>query len=145
LAFLLALSARSRERRLRARVYAVLLTALVSLGAESVAHADIKDYEFQLVDKEVKKGHAILSVRLVHKPNGELVRDAVIFATRLDMAPDDMEKMTATIEPAPSTDPGIYRFSVDLMAEGRWRLSLAAKVQGETGAVKTRLVLKALP
>lgn len=135
--------ARSQERG--PRVCAILLAALAIVSAGSVARADIKDYKFQLIEKEVRKGNAILSVRLVHKAKGEFVRDAVIFATRLDMAPDNMEKMTAKIEPAPSTDPGVYRFRADLTAEGRWRLSLAAKVQGETGTVETRLVLKALP
>jgi len=127
------------------RAHATVLTALATLGAASVARADIKDYEFQLVQKEIKKGDAILAVRLVHKPDGKLVSDAVIFATRIDMAPDDMETMTTMIGPAPSAEPGVYRFKVDLTAEGRWRLSLAAKVQGETGTIEGRLILKALP
>jgi subtilisin-like proprotein convertase family protein len=29
--------------------------------------------------------------------------------------------------------------------EGRWQLSLAAKVQGETGTVESKLVLKVVP
>jgi hypothetical protein len=44
-----------------------------------------------------------------------------------------------------STEPGVYRFKTDLMMQGRWQLSLGAKVQGEEGAVETKLVLKALP
>jgi hypothetical protein len=31
------------------------------------------------------------------------------------------------------------------MMQGRWQLSLGAKVQGEEGTVETKLVLKALP
>jgi hypothetical protein len=127
------------------RAHAAVLTALVILGAASIARADIKDYEFQLIEKEIKKGDAILSVRLVRKLDGKLVPGAVIFATRLDMAPDGMETMTTTLEPAPSRQPGVYRFKADLTAPGGWRLSLAAKVQGETGTVLNRLVLKALP
>ena len=42
----------------------------------------------------------------------EPVRDAVIFSTRLDMAPDSMEMMTAPAELAPSIEPGIYRFKI---------------------------------
>jgi len=38
------------------------------IGSATLARADIKDYEFQLVDKTVKKGDAIISVRLVHSP-----------------------------------------------------------------------------
>ena len=65
--------------------------------------------------------------------------DAVIFAKRIDMAPDAMQEMTAPLEQLPSTEPGVYRFKTDLMMQGRWQLSLGAKVQGEEGAVETKL------
>lgn len=121
------------------------LTALAMLGVSSVARADVKDYEFQLVDKTVKKGDAVISVRLIHKPDGKPVPDAVIFAKRLDMAPDGMETMKTTIEPMPSTEPGVYKFKAVVTMEGGWQLSLGAKVQGETGTVESKLVLKATP
>ena len=73
---------------------AVLLAAMAA-----TALADIKDYEFQLVDKEVKKGEAVIAVKLVHKPSGRAIPDAVIFAKRIDMGPDGMEAMTAPLEP----------------------------------------------
>ena len=69
------------------------------------ALADVKDYEFQLVDKEVKKGDAVIAVKLVHKPSGRAIPDAVIFAKRIDMGPDGMETMAAPIEPVSSTSP----------------------------------------
>ncbi|MBR1208119.1 MULTISPECIES: FixH family protein [unclassified Bradyrhizobium] len=121
------------------------LTALAMLGVSSVARADVKDYEFQLVDKTVKKGDAVISVRLIHKPDNKPVPDAVIFATRLDMAPEGMETMKTTIEPMPSTEPGVYKFKAAVTMEGGWQLSLGAKVQGETGTVESKLVLKAAP
>jgi hypothetical protein len=124
---------------------AVLLTVIAIIGVSSFARAEIANYEFQLVEKEIKKGDAILSVRLVHKSDGKLVPNAVIFATRLDMAPDGMETMKTSIEPAPSTEPGVYRFKVKLTMQGRWRLSLGAKVQDETGTIENKLILKALP
>jgi hypothetical protein len=127
------------------RALVAALTTLVSLGAASFAQADINDYEFQLVEKEIKQGNAILSVRLVHKPDGKAVPDAVIFATRLDMAPDSMAEMQTSIAPMPGTEPGIYRFKVLLTMAGGWRLSLGAKIQGETGALENELVLKAVP
>jgi len=114
-------------------------------GAVSFARPGVEDYEFRVDQTEVKAGEAILSVRLVHKPDGRLVPDAVIYATRLDMAPDGMEKMKAAIVPAPSSEPGVYRFKANLSMEGRWRLSLAAKVQGENGSVEGRLIFKATP
>jgi hypothetical protein len=127
------------------RALVAALTALALLGATSLARADINDYEFQLVDKEIKQGNAILSVRLVHKPDGKSVPDAVIFATRLDMAPDSMAEMQTSIAPTPSMEPGVYRFKVLLTMAGGWRLSLGAKIQGETGTLENELVLKAVP
>lgn len=121
------------------------LIGIAMTGSATLAHADIKDYEFQLVDKTVKKGDAIISVRLIHKPDGKPVSDAVIFAKRLDMAPDGMEMMKAAIEAMPSTESGIYRFKAAVTMEGGWQLSLGAKVQGETGTVESKLVLKATP
>lgn len=119
---------------------------VVSLaGSATLAHADIKDYEFQLVDQTVKKGDAVISVRLVHKPDGKPVPDAVIFATRLDMAPDGMQEMATKIAPMPSTEPGVYKFKATLTMAGGWQLSLGAKVQAETGTVENKLVLKATP
>jgi hypothetical protein len=114
-------------------------------GSVGIARADIKDYEFQLVDPTVKKGDAIISVRLVHKSDGKPVSGAVIFAKRLDMAPDGMETMKTTIEAMPSTEPGVYKFKAAVTMEGGWQLSLGAKVQGETGTVENKLVLKATP
>ena len=122
------------------------LAAALSMVAFTAAFADIKDYEFRLVQTDVKQGNgAIVAVRLVDKRSGKAVPDAVIFATRIDMAPDGMETMAAPIEPLPSTEPGVYRFKTNLMMAGGWRLSLGAKVQGETGTIENKLVLKAVP
>ncbi len=109
-----------------------------------VSTAELKEHAFELVQGEVKQGAAMVDVRLVDGRSGQLVPDAVIFARRIDMAPDGMPTMTAPIEPMPAPEPGIYRFRTDLMMEGNWQLSLAAKVQGETGTVQNRLVLKAV-
>jgi Cu/Ag efflux protein CusF len=122
------------------------LAAALSMVAFSAAFADIKDYEFQLVQTNVKQGDgAIVAVRLVDRRSGKTVPDAVIFATRIDMAPDGMPTMTAPIEALPSTEQGVYRFKTNLMMAGGWQLSLAAKIQGETGTLKSKLILKAVP
>jgi hypothetical protein len=110
------------------------------------AFADVKDYEFQLVQSEMKKGAGtIVAVRLVNKKTGKTVPDAVIFAKRIDMAPDGMEDMQESLEPLPAAEPGVYRFKTDLSMAGRWQLSLGAKVQGEKGTVESKLVLRVLP
>lgn len=117
----------------------------VSIGGLSQALAAIQDYEFQLVKSEVKKGEAVIAVRLINKVTGKPVPDAVIFATRLDMAPDGMQEMATKVTPVPSSEPGVYQFKTNLSMEGRWQLSLGAKVQGETGSVQNKLVIKAVP
>lgn len=123
---------------------AALLGAVLSVPAPtSSAFADTKDYQFQLVQQEAKVGDAVIAVRLVDKRSGKPVTDAVVFAKRLDMAPDAMEEMATRVEQVPSTEPGIYRFKAHLGMQGRWRLSLAAKVQGETGTVEDKLIVQA--
>ena len=116
------------------------------IGMASQVWAGIEDYEFQLIQNEVKKGDgAIVAVRLIDKRSGKPVPDAVIIAKRVDMAPDGMADMAEPIDQLPSTEPGIYRFKAALVMAGGWRLSLGAKVQGETGTVETKLEFKAVP
>jgi hypothetical protein len=123
----------------------VLLVLMLGIVTPT-AWADVKNYEFRLVQSEVKKGDgAIITVRLVDKRSGKTIPDAVIFAKRLDMAPEAMQEMTAPLEQLPSSEVGVYRFKTDLTMEGRWRLSLGAKVQGEEGTVASQLVFKAVP
>ena len=107
--------------------------------------AELKGYAFELVEPQAKQGKAVLTVRLRHDPTGKPVPDALIFAHRLDMAPEGMPTMTAELKPQPSPEPGIYRFETDLTMEGGWRLSLAAKIQGEIGTVRNTLTLRAGP
>ena len=128
------------------RAAAAALAAVLSMPTLSIAHADITNYEFRLVKSEIKQGNgAIVAVQLVDKRSGKAVPDAVIFAVRIDMAPDGMETMAAPIEVLTSTEPGVYRFKTNLMMAGGWRLSLGAKIQGETGTIENKLVLKAIP
>lgn len=123
---------------------AVVAVALL-MGMAGPVLADAKDYEFQLLDKEVKQGQAVIAVKLVHKPSGRAIPDAVIFAKRIDMGPEAMGEMTEPLEAEPSTEPGVYRFKTNLTMEGRWALSLGAKVQGESGTVESKLIVKATP
>jgi hypothetical protein len=117
---------------------------LLIAGTANPALADVKDYDFQLVKSEVKQANgAVVDVRLVNTKTQKPVADAVIFAKRIDMAPDGMETMASPIELLPSPSPGVYRLRTDLTMAGRWQLSLSAKVQGETGTVEKKLILTA--
>jgi YtkA-like len=126
-------------RALGAALFGAAMTCAVT-----IAHAEIRDYEFQLVDQTVKAGpDRIITVRLVNKTTGKPVPDAVIFAARLDMSPDGMQEMATKIAPMPATEPGTYRFNATFGMAGRWQLLLDAKVQGETGTVESKLVIRA--
>jgi hypothetical protein len=43
----------------------------------------------------------------------------------------------------PAAEPGTYKFRASFGMEGRWQLSLGAKVQGETGTVEGKFVITA--
>jgi hypothetical protein len=120
------------------------LTGVAMATSATVALADIKDYEFLLVDQTVQAGpDKTIAVRLMNKKTGKPVPDAVIFATRLDMAPDGMQEMATKITPMTGGEPGTYKFKATFGMAGRWQLSLGAKVQGETGTVENKLVITA--
>jgi len=129
------------SRRITAFAGVIALFGLAGFSA----FADIGDYEFQLVQNEAKNGDYVVAVRLVNKKTGKAVPDAVIITKRLDMAPDGMSEMATKIDQMPSAEPGVYRFQTNLSMEGRWQLSLGAKVQGEAATVQGKLILKATP
>src|SRR5712692_1359738 len=115
-----------------------------AIGLTGAAFAGANDYAFEPVRAEVKKGdHVTLTVRLVHKPTGKPVPDAVIVSPRIDMSPEGMETMTAPVAPAKGTEPGTYSFTTDLAMAGRWLLTVSAKVQGEQETVTGKVTFKA--
>lgn len=127
-----------------ARAGRAAFIGLCAIGPITIARADIKDYEFQLVDGTVSAGpDKTVTVRLVNKTTGKPVPDAVIFAVRLDMAPDGMQEMATKVTAMPGAEPGTYAFKATFGMAGRWQLSLGAKVQGETGTIENKLVITA--
>lgn len=125
---------------------AMLLAGVLIVGSATVTLAAPQDYDFQPVSTDVKQGQgSLVSVRLIDKRTGKPVPDAVIFTTRMDMAPEGMEMMTTPVEAVSSTEPGVYVFKTDFTMAGGWRFKLAAKVQGEPDTVQSELVLKAAP
>jgi hypothetical protein len=117
---------------------------MLAAGFNGAAFAGAADYTFEPVKAEVKKGDGVVvAVRLVHKPTGKPVPDAVIVQTRIDMGPEGMGEMTSLLSPVPSTEAGVYAFKTDLSMAGRWLLSIAAKVQGEPETVVGKVTLKA--
>jgi len=119
------------------------LAATLSLAA-SAAMAGAGDYTFEPVKAEMKKGEDVtLAVRLTDKKTGKPVPDAVIFKTRVDMAPDGMAEMESAVAPLPSKEPGVYAFRTDLPMAGRYQMTLSAKVQGEAETVTGKVIVTA--
>jgi len=128
-----------------ALAFAALLI-VTAATAPQTANAAAADYEFQLVSQQAKTDQPVeIAVRLLHKPEGTPVTNAVIFTSRLDMGPESMEEMKVPVEKLSGSEPGIYRFKTKLTMEGNWALSLAAKVPGEAETVKGKLIVKAVP
>src|SRR4051794_12025219 len=110
-----------------ARAVRAALIAATIAGTSTAAWADIKDYKFELVDQSVQAGpDKVITVRLVNTKSGKPVHDAVIFASRLDMAPDGMQEMATKVTPMPGTEPGTYRFKATFGMAGRRLPSLRA-------------------
>ena len=104
------------------------------------------DYKLSLLSMAYPVGaSAVLEVKLTDMRTDAPFEGAVIFATRMDMAPDGMATMTSPVQVLPSTEPGLYRFSTDLVMAGNWRFSIAAKVQGELETVQAHIVVEAQP
>lgn len=122
---------------------AILLGLTLSL-LSLPAFAGAADYAFEPLKVDVRNGAASeLAVRLVHKPTGKPVPNAVLFRTRLDMGPDSMAEMTARHEAIPATEPGVYRLKADLTMAGGWALRIMAKVPGEAETVQGTVVFQA--
>ena len=80
------------------RALRAALIGIAVIGSAGIARADIKDYEFKLTEPTVAVGKdKIVTVQLVNRKTGKPVPDAVIFATRLDMASDGMPEMATKI------------------------------------------------
>src|SRR5690349_4471249 len=119
------------------------LAATLSLAA-SAAMAGAGDYAFEPVNPEMKKGEDVtLALRLVNKQTGKPVPDAVIFKTRVDMAPDGMAEMESAVAPLPSKEPGVYAFKTDMPMAGRYQVTMSVKVQGEPETVTGKVVVTA--
>src|SRR5437899_13059101 len=104
-------------------VAGVVFAAAISVT--SAAFAGASDYTFEPVKAEVKKGSGVtLTVRLVHKPTGKPVSDAVIISPRIDMSPEGMATMTAPATPAAGAEPGTYSFKTDRRMVGGRRVSV---------------------
>lgn len=130
--------------------HAVGVIASILVLGFAAANAAATDYRFELVGKPaVKSGVNTVLVRLIHVPDRKPVSGAVIFQTRADMGPEQMAAMTAPVKAVAAKDPGTYAFEIQngpvWSKPGKWALTLAAKVQGESDTVRGTVNLDLTP
>lgn len=122
--------------------FSSILVIAILCGLSGQAIAAAADYAFELVKAELPKGDSVpVLVRLINKKTGKPVEGAIIIRSRLDMAPEGMAEHATGIKATPSGQPGVYAFTAELSMEGRWQLSLAAKVQGEPETVIGKVII----
>ena len=121
-----------------------MLTVAIGLFT-GAAFAGSSDYVFEPVSAEAKQGNGVtVALRLVHTPTGKTIPGAVIFQTRIDMAPDGMADMVSPVSPLSSVEDGVYAFKTNLPMTGRYLFSIAAKVPGEAETVTGKVIFKAV-
>jgi hypothetical protein len=115
----------------------------IAMILAGIAFGSADDYAFEPVKAEIKASNvATLAVRLIHKATQKPVTNAVIVQTRIEMAPDESHQMTSAIAALPSPEPGVFAFKAPLAMEGRWLLSIAAKVPGEPDTVQGKIIFR---
>lgn len=116
------------------------------MSSTRVALADANDYVFEAIKTEIKSSNvATVAVRLVHKPSGKPVTDAVIVQARIVMAHEGGAEMASAFVALPSPRPGVYAFMAPLTMAGSWLLSIAAKVPGESETVVGKINFRVTP
>jgi hypothetical protein len=105
------------------------------------------DFKLILVKSEVGLAKAVaepIEIKLVGK-SGQPVPGVTFTRVRLDMAPDGMAMHTAKATLSPTATPGVYRLEADYSMTGKWQLSVAARVPGESETVTGKVVLTVAP
>lgn len=130
---------------------AATIAALTLAVSSANSFGAAKEFRFELAGapQNTGNGASIVSVRLVHLPDQKPASGAFIVEQKADMAPIGMAAMTGPIKALGEQPPGTYRFEVDNRSVWKkpdnWRLTFAAKVQGEPETVHGTVVVKLEP
>lgn len=139
------------------RVQGVVASLALSLALGACAGAaevtTPPDYRFDIVQQPVKVGqNSEITVRLVHLPTGQVVKDATISRSELEMpmlrqaykAPPSSLPMEEDVWYLGSDAQGTYRFRGNISMGGTWILNIWAQVPGEAESIRGALRFKAV-
>lgn len=127
------------RRSLLRRLAALALLALPCSAAAQTSVSDDPRFTFEAVDAFPRREMgAVLKVRLLDA--GRRPRQgAQILAATLDRSPDGEPRATAPVTVLPTLEYGVYAFKADLRTDGRYALTITARLWEEprpiTGAV----------
>jgi hypothetical protein len=129
---------------------------LLVVTAVGCATTPSRDYRFDVVHQPVKVGrNSEITVRLVHLPSGQAVKDAIIARSELAMSmlrpahkttPTGLKEvpMEEEVEFWGADGQGNYLFRGNVSMRGTWTLDLAARVPGEVDTVRGAVSFKAV-
>lgn len=115
------------------------------------APASALDYRLELIGRPWQNGgigkfHQADSVsfvylRLVRSSDGAPLTDAHVTLSRVELAQDGMSKRTALSYIHPYDGPGVYRVEIHPTMSGRWAVTIAARMAGESEPVERTLTI----
>ena len=105
------------------------------------------DYRFDIVQQPVQVGQdSEITVRLVHLPSGQAVKDATISKSELEMpmlrpgyykvTPSGLSDVSQYVEYLGSDGDGNYRFRGNVSMGGAWAMNIWARVPGEAETIR---------
>lgn len=108
------------------------------------AHAQTEP-GFEAVTAEVPVGKDVrIELRLVGITPVPAAANIKVEASRIDMGPDGMATMAATLKPVASDKPGVLAYRTDLVMAGRWAFTITAKVKGHDKPIQSNVLFMAV-
>lgn len=128
---------------MRTVVLGAAVWLIVALAAWP-AHAQ-SEPSFEAVTAEVPVGKDVrVELKLVGIKPVPAAADIKVEASRIDMGPDGMATMAATLKPVASDKPGVLAYRTDLVMAGRWAFTITANVKGHDKPIRSNVLFTAV-
>ena len=133
---------------------AIAILLLLVVTAAGCVTTPSQDYRFDIVQQPVKVGqNSEITVRLVHLPSGQAVKDAIISKSELEMpmlwpgynkvVPSGLSLSDVHVEYLGSDAQGDYHFRGNVSMAGTWTLKLSTQVPDEAEPVRGAVTFQA--